>query len=81
MNQSEYVLGEISRLEKNASGFGVSNQNAIDIVEQSESNPLLAQYIHLSIQEINNSLAELVVEEERLNDRIDGPNGYNNKIT
>ncbi len=80
LNQSEYVLGEISRLEKNASGFGVSNQNAIDIVEQSESNPLLAQYIHLSIQEINNSLAELVVEEERLNDRIDGPNGYNNKI-
>lgn len=77
LNQKLRIQEEIDEVLKQSSKFGVYRENMVDILEESQHNPLLSPYLSLSIQSLSDVIYQLNVEIDKLNDNINGANGYN----
>ena len=80
MEQKLNLEEKINELLKQSSKYDVYRDNVVDIMEQSEDDPLLFPYVNMSASMLNNSLMGLVNKETDLKNRIYGPNGYDEKI-
>lgn len=81
MEQKQHLQDHIGNLLKSASKCDVYADNVVNVIEQSENNPLLLPYISLDIPSLNNVIIQLSEETKNLNEKITGLNGYNAKIS